>query len=601
MVDKAPPLQVRIGSCAFDQARAELLGPNGEPVHLRPRAMRVLEVLLAQAGRVVTRDDLIAAVWPGLAVTDDSLVQCIGDIRRALGADHTLLRTLPRLGYRLDVPPVADAAGARPPDAAAADPLRPNAGPITVPTTQPTASPGVFVERRAIAAAGPAALAPAARAWIARRRALFGAAAVVLLAALGWLIADGGDPIAAALPGHRSPGAGLPAALAVRIVHDAAGAAQQEQAAAWAAGMAEQLAADLVRNTDLIVVPVPATETDTPPMALARRLATRYIADGRVQLRPTGWQLTTRLIDGSTGAVLWTDSRESTLTGQHAEREALLRRIAQATHASMRLDQGVVALPAPPVSIEVHQLVLRARARLQRFDRDEYRLAHDELQQAIAREPGYALAWAVLGYLDASHASARISGDLSDTRRAELIAQADRALALDPGLMLAQQARALALVNAARAAEAVRVAEAALKRSALDPRNEWVLANALVADGRMAEALRATARARSRYLVTPAEFDFVRAKVLWGNDQFDEAVEAASHCLEKVPQFVACRAIRALASDGMGRLEAAREDLKKYRVAVPGAPTHALGPGSYGVPKLQNDWLADIRSEIGLP
>jgi hypothetical protein len=51
----------------------------------------------------------------------------------------------------------------------------------------------------------------------------------------------------------------------------------------------------------------------------------------------------------------------------------------------------------------------------------------------------------------------------------------------------------------------------------------------------------------------------------------------------------------------MSRLEAAREDLRVYRVAVAGPPSHTLGPGSYGVPKLQNDWLADVRREIGLP
>src|SRR5947207_479227 len=101
--DRSRPSRVQLGACSFDPARAELLGPNGEPVHLRPQSMRVLETLLAHSGTVVTREALTATVWPGVVVTDDSLVQCVRDIRRALGEDHRLLHTVPRVGYRLDL------------------------------------------------------------------------------------------------------------------------------------------------------------------------------------------------------------------------------------------------------------------------------------------------------------------------------------------------------------------------------------------------------------------------------------------------------------------------------------------------------------------
>jgi DNA-binding winged helix-turn-helix (wHTH) protein len=52
---------------------------------------------------VVGKEKLISTVWPGIAVTDDSLVQCIHDIRRALGpAGQVMLRTIPRRGSRVD-------------------------------------------------------------------------------------------------------------------------------------------------------------------------------------------------------------------------------------------------------------------------------------------------------------------------------------------------------------------------------------------------------------------------------------------------------------------------------------------------------------------
>lgn len=69
---------------------------------LRPKSYRVLEVLAERRGRLVSKDDLVHATWPDVFVSDDSLVQCVSDIRKALGPEGTaLLRTVPRRGYLL--------------------------------------------------------------------------------------------------------------------------------------------------------------------------------------------------------------------------------------------------------------------------------------------------------------------------------------------------------------------------------------------------------------------------------------------------------------------------------------------------------------------
>lgn len=58
-------------------------------------------------GAARSRDDLIEAIWGDVAVNDDSLTQCVADIRRALGRNgRHILQTLPRFGYRLTVPAV---------------------------------------------------------------------------------------------------------------------------------------------------------------------------------------------------------------------------------------------------------------------------------------------------------------------------------------------------------------------------------------------------------------------------------------------------------------------------------------------------------------
>jgi pimeloyl-ACP methyl ester carboxylesterase len=86
----------------FDAARAELRTATGARVSLRPQVLAVLEHLARHAGSVVTKDELMAAVWPDVIVTEDSLVQCIGELRRALNDDaHRVVQTQPRRGYRL--------------------------------------------------------------------------------------------------------------------------------------------------------------------------------------------------------------------------------------------------------------------------------------------------------------------------------------------------------------------------------------------------------------------------------------------------------------------------------------------------------------------
>jgi TolB-like protein len=92
--------QVRWPGFVVDGVRGELRDEAGARVDLRPRSFEVLSCLAARAGRVVTKDELMAEVWPGLCVTDDSLTQCISDIRKAIGdAGHEVIRTMPRRGY----------------------------------------------------------------------------------------------------------------------------------------------------------------------------------------------------------------------------------------------------------------------------------------------------------------------------------------------------------------------------------------------------------------------------------------------------------------------------------------------------------------------
>lgn len=96
-----PPIVV--GDRIVDLARETLRDGRGV-VPLRPRAWAVLRLLATRAGELVDKDEIMDEVWSDCEVTEDSLVQAIGDIRRALGdAGRSALKTLPRRGYMLVV------------------------------------------------------------------------------------------------------------------------------------------------------------------------------------------------------------------------------------------------------------------------------------------------------------------------------------------------------------------------------------------------------------------------------------------------------------------------------------------------------------------
>jgi TolB-like protein len=100
----APDL-VQIADLTLDLRQEELRDGTGARVDLRNRSFGVLRHLVKNAGRVVSKDELLAANWPGLSVTEDSLTQCISDIRRLLGeSGRDLVRTVARRGYMIVLP-----------------------------------------------------------------------------------------------------------------------------------------------------------------------------------------------------------------------------------------------------------------------------------------------------------------------------------------------------------------------------------------------------------------------------------------------------------------------------------------------------------------
>jgi TolB-like protein len=95
-------MQVKLPFHVVDLAGEELRTQSGDHVDLRARSYAVLRLLAENAGQLVTKDEIMGKVWDDAVVTEDSLTQCITDIRKAIGDDdRRVLRTVARRGYML--------------------------------------------------------------------------------------------------------------------------------------------------------------------------------------------------------------------------------------------------------------------------------------------------------------------------------------------------------------------------------------------------------------------------------------------------------------------------------------------------------------------
>jgi DNA-binding winged helix-turn-helix (wHTH) protein len=94
-------MRLRFGDCLFDSETREVFRRK-KPVHLSPKAFRVLELLLEDRPRALPKDELHEKVWPGTFISEATLASAIAEIRAALGDSgrkEQFVRTVHGYGY----------------------------------------------------------------------------------------------------------------------------------------------------------------------------------------------------------------------------------------------------------------------------------------------------------------------------------------------------------------------------------------------------------------------------------------------------------------------------------------------------------------------
>ncbi len=145
---EASRLRYQFGEFTLDIARGCLLCAGAE-IKLRPKVYETLRYLVAHPGQLIGKQELMQAVWPNAFVTDDSLVQCALELRRALqDGGQQLLKTVPRRGYVFTASVTQLAATFEPPVTAGRKEL--SDGPVLSPDKNTTARRNLPVSRTSL-------------------------------------------------------------------------------------------------------------------------------------------------------------------------------------------------------------------------------------------------------------------------------------------------------------------------------------------------------------------------------------------------------------------------------------------------------------------
>ena len=105
----------RFGAFLLEPAQQRLINADRKPVSLTPKAFDTLLCLVERSGDLVTKNELLARVWPNVVVEEAILARNVADLRKALGDDSSaprFIETLPKRGYRFVGSVAIGAAGA---------------------------------------------------------------------------------------------------------------------------------------------------------------------------------------------------------------------------------------------------------------------------------------------------------------------------------------------------------------------------------------------------------------------------------------------------------------------------------------------------------
>jgi DNA-binding winged helix-turn-helix (wHTH) protein/tetratricopeptide (TPR) repeat protein/TolB-like protein len=354
----------RFAGFELDRQRAELRGPDGGALKLRPKSLEMLQLFIDNAGRVLSKQELMEAIWPKVYVGEDSLFQCIREVRAALGDDRRQIIRLATGGGYLFTPDVTLVPAGQPSDTALVTPSP------TVGDAAQTAIETAIEPKRA------------PRLFLGLRRPAAVAAGLVAFCAI--------IALAAAAQVFKQDFVFRPTRPVVTL-NPIIDASDNPRGAAMAAEVTARLTDGFAKIANISVIsPRPGATPARAEQASASNGSPNYDLSGELQRSGQAWTLRARIINRNTGeiqavATVSVDAGGADVGLQQSRLAAgvghpLARRLNEMLDAASSEKN-----PATVVGIKV--VLEQATASIYQTTRERFGLAQTLLQNALNNDP----------------------------------------------------------------------------------------------------------------------------------------------------------------------------------------------------------------------
>jgi TolB-like protein/DNA-binding winged helix-turn-helix (wHTH) protein/tetratricopeptide (TPR) repeat protein len=516
----------------LDVARHSLRAVDRE-VALRRKSFELLRYLVENPDRLVTKEELLKAIWPDAVVSDESLTQCLREVRQAIGdSKQTIIATVPRCGYRFAAPVLRVAANA-----------------VAVPPSSVDPSPLVG----GAIAYGKAGSPPFP---------------------LGGESGGSEAPVAAAPIQQPGPALSLPdrPSIAVLPFTDLTGDPEQDY---FADGIVEEIITALSRLRWLFVISHNSSFTykgrSVDVRQVGRELGVRYVLEGSVRKALNHVRITGQLIDASTGAHIWADRFDGAMEDIFDLQDQVTASVVGAIVPEMEQAEIERASRKPTENLDAYDYYLRGMAKVYQATRHANGDALRLFYKAIELDPNFAPAHGMAAWC---YTSRKMNGWMAD--RAKEIAETAR-LARQAVELGKKEAVALTMGGFALAFVMGEVEDGAAfldQALILNPNLAagWVLSG--VVNGWLGrpevEIERATRAVRLSPLdpLTPLAFTIIGAGHLLVG-RYDEASSWAEKGLWQQPNYAGAARVAAASHALAGRLDQAQKAAAQVRQIDP--------------------------------
>ncbi len=484
---------IRVNGREADLARGTVSDGMNAVVALRPQSLAILRLLAAEPGVLVARDEIMSAVWPKIAVTDDSLVQCVTEIRKALGDDrHAIIKTVPKRGY------------------------------VFEPGAQEQTS-------------------RSAKSWM-----TFAAATVVVLAIVGVLLWFNRPP----------PGPVQRQSIAVLPFENLSDDPQQVFFADGIAedlltDISRLTGVFVIARNSSFAYRGKAADA----RQVARELGVRYVLEGSVRRADGQVRINVQLVDGTTGSQQWAERYDGVYADIFALQDRVTKAVVGALAVQLTGDEQLALGRHDTTVPAAYEAFLRGWEYYQKTTPEDYKKAIPYFERATELDPDYGRAHAALAMLYFRSYDQKWTGSLGILAdRAFRTTQRYLKLAMAHPTSTSHQVAGNISRERGWYDDALREFATAI---ALDPSDSWSYADqayTLIWAGRPAEAEKQIAKAMQFDPHYPAVFVFYKGLALFAQDRLPEAIKTFEEALQLNPDLPLLRLYLASAHARSGKL-----------------------------------------------